>query len=177
MMFPRRSSARAVLGAMMIALAAACSDDPASPKRTVPDGFGTLEGQWDGKAWSGVAYGVLLDDDSLRLIAFHEEESRGWAEWVRATVPYEGERSYAVPAESGQLAQIVGGDAGWMPRSSGTLRVSEAVLNMSVPAEPVMAQMRGTVSLTSTESYAPWSFSGSFKIPVYRSYEDVPWER
>ena len=166
----RRRTLAALLA--LAPLAAACSDrDPVSPLQA--PGLGVVEGAWDGAAWRGYGYAVL-QEGTLRLVGHRPDPELHYDEFVRVSVPYRGVAVYDVPADAGQLAQIVGGDAGWFPQSSGELRVTATETLAPSAEEPAVARVRGEVELASTREGLPWRFAGSFDVPVYARWEDVP---
>ena len=161
-----RGTLRAV-GLLLAASLAAAFSGCGSDRVTAPNaGFGTMSGRWDDAAWHGLGYAVL-DRDTLYLVGHRPEPRAYYDEYVRVRVPFAGAGSYPVGPLTASLAQITGGDAGYIPAARGELRID------GYTAAP--ARVHGTLTLTSVDPRFPWRFeSGRFDAPIYPSSADVP---
>jgi hypothetical protein len=144
-----------------------CGRDTVAPQPLAPRaGLGTFDGRWDGAAWHGYGYAVLVAD-TLFVVGHRPDPRYYYDEYVRARVLFHGVATYAVSAGMASLEQIVGGDAGYFPDAAGELDVTEY--------DASAARVRGVVQLASVEPSHPWKFEqGAFDVPVYARWQDVP---
>lgn len=161
---PRRSGVAAVVMTVLAGLlSAGCGGDgPSAPTA----GFGEFSGRWDGEVWRGRGYAVL-QADTLYLVGHRADPRYFYDELVRVRVAFRGTGTYGIPTALATLAQVTGGDAGHFPAASGALQVTHY--------DAAGSRVRGTVHLTTAERGLTWRFeSGTFDVPVYASWVDVP---
>src|SRR5215212_46896 len=106
-------AARFVGMALAVAALAGCSDGPLVPGLVGP---GVFDGTWDGAEWRGTAVAVL-QDDSLTVLGRRRHPVYYQDEYIKVRVRFTGPGTYTVPESQGELGMIVGGDAGYTPKS------------------------------------------------------------
>lgn len=150
------------LAALVAGILSACSLGPSDlSERRV----GSFEGRWDGLPWRGHSYAVL-QRDTLFVVGHRPDPMAYYDEYIRARVPFSGTGTYRIEGRAGQLAKIVGGDAGYFPDATGTLTIR----SYDAQARTVA----GEISL-SAESVTPaWHAEGEFHTRVYSSFAEVP---
>jgi hypothetical protein len=148
--------------ALAVAALAGCSDGPLGPRLV---GLGVFDGTWDGAEWRGSAV-AILQHDSLTVIGTRRHPVYYQDEYIKAQVRFTGPGTYAIPESQGELGMIVGGDAGYMPKSAGTL-----VIDGYDATEQTVS---GYVTLRAGSRQPAWEVSGRFAAPVYPSFEAVP---
>lgn len=153
----------ALCAATATALLAGCADD------LLPDDTGgNFVGTWDGAAWTGQAYAVL-QNDSLTVVGHRADPQHFYDEYVQARVRFTGPGTYAIPESAGQLAQIVGGDAGTFPPAAGTLVIRDYDASAHT--------LSGDITLRAGSVQPAWDVSGTFRAYVYGSFDQVPTTR
>lgn len=81
-------------------------------------------------------------------------------------MPFSGRGTYSVAEAAGQLAKIVGADAGYFPSAAGTLTIDR----YDAGARTVAGELR----LHTEFDGSPWQATGRFQAPVYPSFQAVP---
>lgn len=146
-------------GAVAAVLLAGCADD-----LLPPDQGGNFVGVWDGAVWTGKAFAVL-QNDSLTVVAHRKDPQYYYDEYVQAKVPFTGPGTYTIPESAGQLARIVGGDAGYFPPAAGTL----VIRAYDASAHTVS----GDVTLRATSMQPAWDATGSFEARVFTNFDQA----
>jgi len=145
------------------ALLGGCADD------LLPDeGGGNFVGTWNGTVWTGQAYAVLRND-SLTVVGHRADPQHAYDEYVQARVRFTGPDTYTFAESDGQLAQVVGGDAGTFPPAAGTLVIRD--YNASAHT------ISGDITLHAGSVQPAWDVSGTFQAYVYASFTEVPTTR
>jgi hypothetical protein len=142
-----------------------CAESTAEP--VLPDGTGSFEGRWNGEAWKGHGYAVLVDD-TLYLLGHRQRDPRLYPdEFVRVETRFLGEGTFHLASGDASLDEVVGGDAGYFTPAGGTLSLSRF--------DEERARLEGTVTLTGEGPNGVMRFEGgSFRVPVYTSFSAVP---
>jgi hypothetical protein len=158
----RTFAAAALLLCLGGAVLSGCSGSPTDTRR------GSFDGVWDGAEWRGHAYAVVAGD-TLHVVAHRPDSEDFYDEYIRVRVPLSGPGTYDIPSGGGELAKIIGGDAGYFPPAAGTL-----VVKAYSPTDRIVS---GTLSLVAHEDGATWEAEGTFTAPLFSSFQKIPWER
>ena len=155
---------RLIIGVCVLTVLACGGDGPTDPESD--EGFGPFTGKWNGEEWQGLGAAVIRND-SLYLAGHRPDPQFYYDEYVNVATPFTGEGTYEIDADGGRLSSVTGGDAGFFPEASGTLRITGY--------DPESRTLTGTVELTSARESLPWTFlDGAFSVPVYESFAAVP---